>query len=374
MTCMQDGTQPAQTGLFSRILRRATSRRNLSPKIPGQYETIPEMNHQFDSEDRAALRPKSPTKKKISIRSRFYSEPKPVPAEIKRTPADIYVPRHAATDFARMSLQGPRRADTTGRYRSLDLTKENGRLSFAPQPRPGTARTLPNNRGSVSDASHQEVPLPQIAKTGITPHAVSSTDGVARPVTSATADTLEPNDVGENGEATESTTLQPPPTPSNRNFSRRSIRPTPDPHEAMPAGPQPEMPQDPSDFQVFMQKAIDEDQKHREDPLRTISQRTGRKVAPNHPDLNMSACGLERSGTFGGSRRNSRRTSNGYKRTSVVTRGSGTDNKRKSFVYGEENAGFSVGTDTQNCHIRQRSSLSTKIQEYVKPAKVPSAY
>jgi hypothetical protein len=105
--------------------------------------------------------------------------------------------------------------------------------------------------------------------------------------------------------------LHPPPTPSfpPRRRSRQSYSKSEDRRHIFTAAESLEI----SDYQQFIQRALDQerwdqDQKRRGGGGITSHLGQRRSLTPVHPDLgNSHVCTLQRSGTFGGSRRESRR-------------------------------------------------------------------
>ncbi|ORY59707.1 uncharacterized protein BCR38DRAFT_488725 [Pseudomassariella vexata] len=365
----------AQPGFISRLLRRAQSKKNLRPKSSShsarESTTIPDNNKRVEAEincqeeqTEVLTRKTSSRHKTTASRSRFYSDPPPTTEApgIKR-PLQVYIPKHAAADFSRMPIS-PR--DITARYSSLD---EERRLTLSPPP-----PQLPRSSTSTSTST-------SIGQTRDESELLRD----ARRPTVATIDTMVPNDEGldrvSTGEALDKTFLQPPPSSlrleakRHSHQKRHSFKIAADPRKV------PEKDHESSDYQLFMQKAMDDERHEREELWRTISQRSRRTpMVIDHPDVNMNVCSLQRSGTFGDKereKRTSKRLSNSWKRASHVSRRQSVDEHRRSFIYGGDTATVTGVSEGTNRDLQRKSSVTKRIQEYVKPErpdKVPGTY
>ena len=264
-----------QPGLFRRILHRAVSKTNSAstPHAPPPSQAFQEADVAPPHRNgRGEATP--PSRPKSSFR-RLRSKPDQHPEGEVEAPRlrtlEAYVPRHAANGFSRTASR-----DGSARFPSFDEDPRKV-LDSLPTEHPGTSPGLllvtPQSRDRLSGPAGAEKGQP-LKVAGLT---------------------------GEEGRC-RIAPLQPPPTtvPAKRHATHHSYKLASDPFEAPP---------ELSDYQKFIQKAVEEDRRHREELWRSISQRSlrGRNaLVRNHPDSGMSppveVSRRERQGSTGGKR------------------------------------------------------------------------
>lgn len=242
-------------GLFRRILHHLRS----PPSSPALPDADAAPQHRQDRGER----PRRP-RPKASFR-RLRSKPDS-PDESEAEPPnrvltfEAYVPRHAAADFSRTACS----RDGGARFHSFDEDRRRAVLEAAPPTeRPGTSPGLPL---APSPPSPDQAPPP------------------SRPAGGAPArQPLSVVGLGADGRPCRIAPLPLPPLPAaKRHVPRHSYKLASDPFEAPP---------ELSDYEKFIQKAVEEDRQHREALWRTLSQRSARGrgdgAAPRHPDLSL---------------------------------------------------------------------------------------
>lgn len=310
-----------QPGLFRRILHRAVSKTNLraASHAPPSSQTLPEEDPTAPPRRHGRGEATPQPRPKSSFR-RLRSKPDPHPDSEAETPQlrtfEAYIPRHAATDFSRTACS----REGSTRFHSFDEERRRAVLLDSPSTeRPGTS-------------------------PGLLLVTTQTQDRPGRPAGAPTS--KAPKGAGHDEDESNCRIAPlPPPTavPAKRHGTRHSYKLASDPFEAPPAPPEL------SDYQKFIQKAVEEDRQHREELWRTISQRSSRghhdAMIPNHPDLNM--------GHPAESRRRERRGSTGAKKTSLLSYRSHADRQ-------ESGPPKQVGKRTSNRSLR-------RLHDYFKP-------
>ncbi|KAI0127261.1 hypothetical protein BJ170DRAFT_595134 [Xylariales sp. AK1849] len=313
-------------GFFTRILRHAHSKKDMRhPRAAsGQCAVISENQAAINDADgadqpgqtaapeRETLAHTASTLKQQQHRhspTNLIAEPTQC-----KNPSEPWEPKHAATDFADVAVSpGEKRA----KRRSLLQAQASSRYNGSP---------------SAEDLEDRRDERPR------------------------TVETMDPARVrGDSGvdDAANSTLL----TPSQRRHSKlRSAQGATGPCESS---------EEPSDYQRFVQQAVDDDRHEREQLWQTIANPPGKKkkkkdFVPNHPDLNLDFGLLERSGTFGGPKRekntSNKRNSNAWKRASNISQQSRSE-KRRSYI---------TGVETLDS---EKWSAARRVSEYIKPPR-----
>ncbi|KAK7982060.1 hypothetical protein PG996_009752 [Apiospora saccharicola] len=409
--------QQQQPNLFSRLLRRAQSKKSLKHAQPGtaveeEHHTVPSLPatkdlgnniaaREGDGQKTATMERKSTLRLKKSIRSRFRGAEQlpqqPEPTETKKTPA-VYVPRHAAADFSRTAVPNP---DATARiFASFDEGRRHPSSSsnapasptlLRPRTSPGHQHNPPDDDGEDYFQQPQK-PLQLLQRQQSNYHAkrrswapghsesrsnrfsfasynAEADYTTAPPPLSPSAAASSPVDASD-----EKTPLRPGSSSGDqsaneqqrpRQSQRHSYRLVPDPHDAVI--------DEETDFQRFLNKAAEEDRQYRQDLWRTLSQRTravglAGLLPPPEPDLDLQALlgGADWNTKQPGKElgKQDKRASNSHrKRASMISYRSQTDRQGK--LPQELVPTVPIIVDTKV--VRRKPSVTKRVQEYFRP-------
>ncbi|KAK7927640.1 hypothetical protein PG985_004638 [Apiospora marii] len=408
--------QQQQPNIFSRLLRRAQSKKALKLVQPStaaeEQQIVPPLPTAAkeprkdvaatceDGQKTATMERKSTLRLKKSIRARFRGPEQlprqPESTESKKAPA-VYVPRHAATDFSRTAVPNP---DAAARFASFDEGRRRpSSSSNAPaSPTLVRPRTSPGHhhtprvdedddyfqppqqplqllqpqqndyhakRRSWAPTSHTESRSKRFSFASYNAEADYTT--AAPPLSPASIDAsdektpLRPSSSSDQTAAAEKE--QRP-----RQSQRHSYRLVPDPHDAVI--------EEETDFQRFLSKAAEEDRQYRQDLWRTLSTRSRAAglaglLPPPEPDLDLQALlggadwhannadqpGKEPS-------KQEKRASNSHrKRASMVSYRSQTDRTGKPQPDPVPAVPLIVDTKV----VKRKPSMSKRVQEYFRP-------
>ncbi|KAM0818201.1 hypothetical protein AB5N19_04010 [Seiridium cardinale] len=273
-------------------------------------------------------------------------------AEDKRR-SQVYRPSHAGPDLARV----PMSRSLKDRYSTLADDEDARRMSQMLAQLTPPAEVDRSSQFSFSDEYYRDE---QRRLTIATLEGISNVD----------TDSSFGNEAG----AGMDNTLQPPPTPTRRQRNRHSYVVAAD-HRQIE-----EEPEDSSDYHHFMQRALARDHKEHDDMWRAITDRPGKKpINPVHPDL-MTPGTLERTGTFGRSKRESRRESRrerpsskkgdeSWKRASHYSYQSQDDRKRRSHLGGDLNTSLAFDSSQQTPRRTPSTSVTKRMSDYIRPPR-----
>ncbi|KAK7956672.1 uncharacterized protein PG986_005894 [Apiospora aurea] len=410
-----------QPNIFSRLLRRAQSKKALKPVKPDTAETqcaappLPAAKEPRDdvaaaqgedSQGTAAMDRKSTLRLKKSIRSRFRGPEQPPrqpeATEEPRKPSAVYVPRHAAADFTRTAVPNP---DAAARFASFDDARR--RLSSSSQapvsPTLHRPRTSPGHHHNPNKDEEdyfqqpQQLLQPQQAQqsnhTERRSWAPSNTESRSNRFSFASYNTEADYTTAATPKAAAASTtvddheaplLQPSSLDQAeqqrpRQSKRHSYRLVPDPHDAVI--------EEETDFQRFLNQAAEEDRRYRQDLWRTLSQRSraaggagilpppvviGRDAA-DELDLQVLLGGADWSTTTkpqepSRERSNSnKRASNSHrKRASVISYRSQTDRTKQQ----QQDMNNAPPLPSAESKASRRLSMTKRVQGYFKPGGV----
>ncbi|KAK8051512.1 hypothetical protein PG993_002897 [Apiospora rasikravindrae] len=416
-------TADQQPNIFSRLLRRAQSKKALkpakpntaekqdaAPPLPAAKEPGDDVAAQGEDNQRtAAMERKSTLRLKKSIRSRFRGPeqpPRQPEATEPRKPSAVYVPRHAAADFTRTAVPNP---DAAARFASFDDARRRPSSSsqapvsptlHRPRTSPGHHNN-PNNDGEDYFQQPQLLLQPQqaqqsnqakrrswaLSNTESRPNRFSfasynaeadftTAEATSKAAASATVDDhemlLQPNSADQAEQR------------PRQSSKRHSYRLVPDPHDSVI--------EEETDFQRFLNQAAEEDRRYRQDLWRTLSQRSraagGAGILPppvvsrdaGELDLQVLLGGADWTTTAKPQRDPSReRSSNGNsnkrasdshrKRASLISYRSQTDRTKQQQLM-QQDAENAPPLPSAEVKANRRHSVTKRVQEYFKPEGV----
>ncbi|KAK7998205.1 hypothetical protein PG989_006245 [Apiospora arundinis] len=391
-----------QPNLFSRLLRRAQSKKTLRPAKPNtaeerhdvpQLPAVKESRYDGavrgeDDNQRTTVAERKPTLRlRKSIRQRLRGpeqQPRqPEAKEITNKPAPVYVPRHAAADFTRTAVP---KSDAAARFASLDEPRRRPSSSHAPvSPNLERPRTSPGHQHSQNDnddnGTQQLVPPQPNTDMKRRSWAMSNTESRKNRFSFASYNAeADYGAVAPSSPVVDSdeTPLHPSNNPDmteqqrQRQSKRHSYRLVPDPHDAVI--------EEETDFQRFLNKAAEEDRQYRQDLWRTLSQHSraagGAGILPPPPmdnsDLDLQALlgGVDWSATTKQQQRErsnsyNKRASNSHrKRASMISYRSQTDRSGKQQQQQQLDLGDAPALPSP---VKRKPSVTKRVQEYFKP-------
>lgn len=285
-------------------------------------------------------------------------------AQVDKRRSQIYVPTHAAADFEKLPVS----RSLKDRYSTLMNEEEAKRLSQM------LAQLSPPI--DVDDSRPQSYVSDDMFRDEQRRRATATLEGVSNIDT----DSSFGLDTGLNN------TLQPPPIPSRRQHQRRShsYALASDPRQIseevevvveMEADEPIFYQKGSSDYQNFVQQALARDQRDSGQMWQNIMSRSDkrRSVTPVHQDFTniqhpADAHPLERSNTFGGSRKGRHGSKNekidaALKRASNYSMQSRDERQRRSYIGGDSQ------TEAPPREARKRSSASKRLSDYIRPPR-----
>ncbi|KAK8119119.1 uncharacterized protein PG998_003745 [Apiospora kogelbergensis] len=385
-----------QPNLFTRLLRRAQSKRTLKPEerraappLPAAKESRHDVAvHGEDGDQRTTTAERKPTLRlRKSIRDRFrgpeQQSKQPDAPETTNKPAVVYVPKHAAVDFTRTAVPKP---DAVTGFPSLDEPRRQpSSSSHAPVvPNLDCPRTNSVHHEGLDDNDlkylQQQLQLLQPQTSNDVKRrswAMSNTDSRTNRFSfasyNAEADYVAAAPANAAVVGCDETPLQPT---SNADLSgqqrprqskRHSYRLVPDPHDAVI--------EEETDFQRFLSKAAEEDRQYRQNVWRTLPPLPA--VDHNVPDLDLQALlggvdwntttkpqqsGRERSNSY-----NKRASNSHRKRASMISYRSQTDRTGKQQQQQPPNSDNMLAPPSTDLKVKRKPSVTKRVQEYFKP-------
>jgi hypothetical protein len=334
---------------FTKLLRRQTKSKKQAdrPRIR-LVHTAPVLEQEFPAHNQNGLRHARPLQR-TTANPALQSNPcgysridaKINAGEDKRR-SQVYVPSHAASDLARVPVS----RSLKDRYSTLVDEEDCRHLSrmlaqVSPPPEVDGSRTY----SYMSDDRDRD---DQRRLTNTTLEGISNVD----------------TDSSFGVEAGVDNTLQPPPAPARRQRNRHSYVLSGDHHQIV------EEPEDTSDYQHFMKRALDRDRQEHAEAWRAISNQSGKKpINPMHSDLT-NLCSLERADTFGKSKHNaysSKMRESARRRASHYSYKSQDSRKRQSRTGGDFN--FGPGVESPQKDPRNKTSAAKRVSDYFKPPR-----
>ncbi|KAK8090637.1 hypothetical protein PG994_000142 [Apiospora phragmitis] len=382
-----------QPGIFSRLLRRAQSKRTLkstksntaeelhtvSP-LPAGKEPRKDAAAQGEDSQRTATAERKPTLRlRKSIRQRFRGAEQlprqPEATETKTAPAAVYVPRHAAADFSRTADPNPEAAarfasfDQVRRHPSSSSQHARGSLTLQrPRTSPGDPHK-PNDDGCFQQQQQLQVPRqPQqndsvkrrswagsntesrSNRFSFASHNAESDYTAAAPPNAAAAAAPAVDDDDDEAPLQPSNADQAEPRP--RQNKRHSYRLVPDPHDAVI--------EEETDFQQFLHQAVEEDRRRdAEHDLQFLLGGTewNSKQPQQLPSMDRS---------------NKRASESHRKRASMVSYRSQTDRTKQQQQQQQRQRQDSEIPDltSADLKVKRKPSVSKRVQGYFKPDAV----
>ncbi|KAH8196820.1 hypothetical protein TruAng_009023 [Truncatella angustata] len=160
-------------------------------------------------------------------------------------------------------------------------------------------------------------------------------------------------------------TLQPPPTPTRRRHSRQKRQSHPLAEEYQQIS---EEPKESSDYQRFVQQALDRDRQESNEMWRAaITRPENKNIPPIHAD-HLNSSSLQRSGTFGAGKKErsaSKKMDDAWKRSSHYSYQSDS-RKRRSYNIGGDN---DLNYESPSKDLRKKTTGAKRLSDYFKPPR-----